>query len=236
MKTVINDLFDYKDLKIVQYKEGFRFSLDSILLAEFIKITPSVKKIIDLCTGNAPIPLILSTKTKATIKGVEIQEKIYNCANESVKINHKESQIEIIRDDCNNLKTLFDSESFDIVSCNPPYFKVNEGSFLNDTEEKRIARHEIKIDLEKIIKMAEYLLKNNGKFYLSHRVERFEEIYLVLKKYNFVVKRIQYIYSKPNDDAKLILIEATKNGKQGMVVNKPVLISEVKTYQNLFEE
>ena len=236
MKKVVNDLFDYEGLKIVQYKEGFCFSLDSILLAEFIKITPGIKNIIDLCTGNAPIPLILSTKTKAFIKGVEIQKEIYDSALESIKINKKETQIEIINEDCNLLRNIFESESFDVVSCNPPYFKINEGTYLNESKEKSIARHELKINLEGIINIAAYLLKNSGKFYLSHRVDRFEEITDTLKKYNFVIKRVQFVYSKPNDNAKIMLIEATKNGKKGMIVNKPIFVFDCKSYQNLFKE
>ena len=95
-KKVINDLVNYKNLKIMQDKNYFNFSLDSILLPNFVNITPNTKKILDLCTGNAPIPLILSTRTKANIIGVELQKEIYKLAIESVKLNHSDN-IEIIK-------------------------------------------------------------------------------------------------------------------------------------------
>ena len=75
-KEIINDLVYFDNLKIVQNKEYFNFSLDSVLLPNFCCLNKSIKKIMDLCTGNAPIPLILSTMTDADIIGVEIQ-KIY---------------------------------------------------------------------------------------------------------------------------------------------------------------
>ena len=83
-KMELNDLFDYPNLKIYQYKKYFKFSLDSILLAEFVKINKITQNILDLCTGNAAVPLILSTKTKAHIDGFEIQKEIFELAKESI--------------------------------------------------------------------------------------------------------------------------------------------------------
>ena len=87
-EKVINDLVYYDNLKIVQNKNYFNFSLDSVLLPNFVFLGQNTKMILDLCTGNAPVPLILSTKTNAKIYGVEIQKDIYNMAVESVKINN----------------------------------------------------------------------------------------------------------------------------------------------------
>ena len=76
MKRILNDLYDY-ELKIYQYDDKFKFSLDSILLAEFVELKPTTDLIVDFCTGNAPVPLILSTKTKAKIYGFELQKNIF---------------------------------------------------------------------------------------------------------------------------------------------------------------
>ena len=84
----INRLLNYKDLKIVQNTDWFKFSIDSVLLSNFVKITKNTTNIIDFCTGNAPIPLILSTKTRAKITGVEIQKDVYNLAKKSIEINN----------------------------------------------------------------------------------------------------------------------------------------------------
>jgi len=127
---VLNDLLNYKDLKIYQDNESFVFSLDSIILPNFITINKNTKRILDIGTGNAPIPLILSTKTNAKIVGVEIQESIALLAKKSVSYNKLDGQIEIINKDIKEAD--FEAESFDIVLSNPPYFKVAEKSYLSE--------------------------------------------------------------------------------------------------------
>ena len=146
MSNQINDLFDY-GLKIVQNNSYFKFSVDSILLAEFASLK-GVHKIVDLCCGNSSIALILSTKSSAKIYGVEYQKEIYNMALESVSINNLSDQIEIINDNVTNYNKYSQLDNPDIVICNPPYFKVSDNSIVNDNNIKSIARHEITIDLE----------------------------------------------------------------------------------------
>ena len=119
---VINDLLGYDGLKIVQDPELFSFSIDSILLASFATINRKTKRVIDLCSGNAPIPLYLSLRTKYPIVGVEIQKKPFQLAQKSVIINNKEEQIEIINDDLKGISKKFGQQSFDLVTCNPPFF------------------------------------------------------------------------------------------------------------------
>ena len=103
MEYVKNDLYDYDGLKIYQYDDKFKFSLDSILLAEFVEIKPGLKTVVDLCTGNGPVPLILSTKTNAKVYGIEIQKEIYKLAKLSVYENNLQDQIKLIND---NIKSV----------------------------------------------------------------------------------------------------------------------------------
>lgn len=139
---VLHDLVGYKNLKIYQNTDWFLFSLDSVLLANFVTINKKVKNIIDLGCGNAPIPLILSTKTNAHIIGVEIQKDSYNLAKKSVVYNKLDNQIELINIDMKELKKIYNSDSIDIITCNPPYFKYSSNSNINEDEHKVIARHE----------------------------------------------------------------------------------------------
>lgn len=227
----INDIVG-KNLKICQDTDFFKFSLESVLLPNFVHINLRDKKILDLCSGNAPIPLILSTKTKAKIYGVELQEEIYNLAIKSIKLNQKEDQIEILHEDVKNLKNRFIGDSFDIITVNPPYFKVNKTSYLNKNDIKTNARHETTLSLEELLKTVTYLLKNNGSFYMVHRTERFMEILEYLKQYNLTLKRLQFIYSYRGKDSKLFMLQATKNGRSGMIVEDPLYIyKEDGTYQ-----
>ena len=133
---IINRLLNYKDLKIIQNTEWFAFSLDSVLLANFVSINKSTKNIVDFCTGNAPIPLILSTKTNAKIIGVEIQKEIFDLANRSIKINKLNDRIELLNLNVKDLPKKYETDTFDIITCNPPYFKINDKSNLNMNETK----------------------------------------------------------------------------------------------------
>ena len=90
----------------------------------------------DFCCGNAPIPLILSTKTNSKITGVEIQKEVFSLAIKSVRLNNKEKQIEIINEDVKNLHNIYETDSFDLITCNPPYFKYKNSSNINNNNTK----------------------------------------------------------------------------------------------------
>ena len=113
-----------KNLKIIQRSDYFNFSIDSLLISEFINLTKNTKKILDIGTGNAVIPLFLSKRTSAKIYGVEIQEISYQLALRNISINNLNEQIYIIYDNIKNYLKYFTVGSFDIVLSNPPFFKV----------------------------------------------------------------------------------------------------------------
>ena len=220
----INDLVGYKNLKIVQNNDWFKFSLESVLLPCFVIINKNTNNILDLCTGNAPIPLVLSTKTKAKIFGVEIQKDVYELAKKSVEINNLSKQIEIINDDVKNISNKFESDTFDIITCNPPYFKDIDTSKKNDDIHKIIARHEVNLNMDDIAKVVRKLLKNDGKFYLVHRTERFLELTNLLMSYNIMPKRVRFIYPKEDSESNLFMLEAVKNGKVGLKLESPLYV------------
>ena len=116
-----------------------------------------------------------------------MQKEIYHLASESIKINNIKN-VNIINDDLKNLKNYFPGNNFDIITCNPPYFKVEKESLLNKNEIKSIARHEIYITLEEIIKTSYAMLKDKGKLYIIHRTDRMIELINLLTKYKFGIK------------------------------------------------
>jgi tRNA1(Val) A37 N6-methylase TrmN6 len=219
---VTNYLLGYKDLKIVQDSEMFSFSLDSVLLPNFVTINKKITNILDIGCGNAPIPLILSTKTNAKITGIEIQESVYDMAVESVKINNKEDQIKIINDDINEFYKNEETDKYDVITCNPPFFKYIESSNINKNDYKTIARHEVKLNLNQLFTIARKLLKNNGVIAIVHRPERFLDVVMEMKKNNIEPKRVQFIYPKTNMEANIMLIEGTKNGNPGLKILPPI--------------
>ena len=225
---VKNNLLNYKNAYIFQDTEYFKMSLDSLLLSKFVTINLRDKKILDLATGNAPIPMLLTYRTKAKIYGVEIQKAMYNLGRTSINENNMKDQISLINDDINNLANVFEPDTFDIITCNPPYFKTNNALFENDNKIKSMARHEKTLSLEDVFKISRYLLKNNGKLAMIHRSERFMEILLLMKKYNFEPKKIRFVYPNKEKDSDLVLIECTLNGKSGVKVMKPLYVYDKK--------
>ena len=219
---VTNYLLGYENLKIIQDNEMFNFSLDSVLLPNFITINESTKNILDIGTGNAPIPLILSEKTKAKIIGLEIQKEVSEMAKESVKMNNLENQITIICEDAKEYAKEMTPEYFDIITCNPPYFEVKENSRFNKNDYKTIARHEVTLNLNDILKIARKLLKNGGTIGLVHRPERLIDILTTMRENNIEPKKIRLIYPGKNKEANILLIEGKKNGKKGLKILPPL--------------
>lgn len=212
-----NRLLDF-DMIIYQDDEWFKFSLDSVLLVNFVTLNLRCKKVIDLATGNAPIPMLLTCKTKAFIDGIELQKCVYELGMQSILENKLEDRIHLICGDVRNIRRYYSSDSYDTVLCNPPYFNVNKEGYFNDNEVKMIARHEVTLTLDDVLKSAVYLLKNGGNIAMVHRTERFCEIIDAMKKYNLQPKKVQFIYPKIGRNSDLFLIEATKNGNSGLKV------------------
>lgn len=222
---VKNRLLDF-DAVIYQNDDWFKFSLDSVLLVNFVTLNLKCKKIMDFATGNAAIPMLLSYKTKSSIYGIELQKCVYDLGVKSIDENLMNDQIKLLNIDVKDTKCFFDSDSFDVVLCNPPYFKINgDDGYLNENEVKRIARHEVSLKLEDILINARYLLKNGGFFCMVHRSERFIEIITKMKEYNIEPKKIQFIYSKNGKNSELFLIEGVKNGKSGLKVLPAFIVS-----------
>ena len=228
---VLNDLFDY-DYKIYQDSDYFKFSLDSILLAEFVNLN-NQDSVLDMCTGNAPIPMILSSKKRnIEVDGVEIQEDIYNLAKESIAYNKLVNSIYI--HNC-NISDFNSHKKYDIITCNPPYFKKNSAIINTTSNIKAIARHEIFITLEECFQLSKKHLKDDGVFYLVHRPERIDEILNLCDKYKYGISKICFIFTKENTKAKVLLIEMLNNKRNNIkIYNKN--ISGLKTYKNIFKE
>ena len=220
---MLNDLLNY-ELKIYQDVDAFKFSIDSVLLAEFVNINFRAKNIIDFCSGNAPIPMILSTKFNKNIVGVEIQKDIYSLGLKSIEYNKIEN-IKFLNMDVKELSNYFDY-NFDIITCNPPYFKYNNDSIININSSKAIARHEIMITLEDVISVSSKIINDSGSLYLVHRCDRLVEILDLLKKYNFGLRRLQFVYDSMNSQSCFLLIEAKYKCKDDLKVLEPLYIDK----------
>lgn len=219
----IDQLFS-TDVKIIQNRDVFSYSIDSVLLSRFPKI-PSRGLIVDLCSGNGAVGLFASARTKAPILEIEIQERLADMAERSIQLNQLKDQVQMINDDLKNLLNHVPRTSVDLILCNPPYFKVSETSKKNVSEHYLLARHEITTNLEEICDIARHALKSNGRIAMVHRPDRFLDIIDTMRKYNLAPKRIQFVYPKMGKDANMLLIEAIKDGStDGLKILPPLFV------------
>ena len=219
----INYLLGYENLKIYQDTEMFNFSLDSVLLPNFVTITKKTKRILDIGTGNAVIPMILTTKTDALIDAVEIQKDVYELGKKSIELNNLQDKINIMNQDIKEYSKNMETDTYDVITCNPPFFKVTETSNLNMNDYKTIARHEVKLNLDDIMSIGRKLLKNNGNIAIVHRTDRLIDIITTMRKYNIEPKKIRFIYPKKNTESNIVLVEGTKNGNPGLKILSPLV-------------
>lgn len=225
---VKNRLLNYSGYYIYQDTDFFKMSLDSVLLANFVTINLRDKNIIDLATGNAPIPMFLSFRTKAHIYGVELQKEIFDLGIKSVNENNMNEQIDLINADVNNLYSRFKSDFFDVITCNPPYFRTNNDAFVNNSLIKAKARHEKTLSFEDVCKISRYLLRTNGRLAIIHRTERLMEIVDIMKSYDIEPKKIRFVYPNHKKDSDLVLIEGVKGGRTGLKLLSPLFVYDKK--------
>lgn len=229
-EEVIHDLLGYDGLKIIQRPDMFNFSLDSTLLADFVTPLSKTKKILDMGTGNAPIPLFLSLKTTASIIGIDIQEEVYDLAKRSVELNHLQDQITIKLQDIKGLHKQYKNGEFDIITCNPPFFKYKNSSHINESDYKTIARHEVLVTLDDIVMESKRLLKTKGSLYIVHRTERLIDIIETLRQHAFSIKRMRFVYPKQSVESNMVLIEASNNGQTSLTLLPPLFVHEGESY------
>ncbi|MGT2925808.1 tRNA1(Val) (adenine(37)-N6)-methyltransferase [Streptococcus cuniculipharyngis] len=220
----VDQLFS-TDVKIIQNREVFSYSLDSVLLSRFPQYPQRKGLIVDLCSGNGAVALFASSQTPVKILAVELQERLADMAKRSVILNQLEEQVDIIQDDLKHLLDHVPASQVDLIVCNPPYFKDRESSKKNLSEHYLLARHEITTNLDEICRVSQQALKSNGRLAMVHRPDRFLEIMDTLKKYKLAPKRVQFIYPKLGKEANMLLIEAIKDGSlEGFKILPPLIV------------
>lgn len=221
-----------KNYKILQKIDHYSMSTDSFLLPYFANIPESSKKkIIELCSGNGGISIILREKSQAQIEMLEIQEDLVELSRRSIELN-KLTGINVKNGDIKKIKDYYKPSSFDYVICNPPYFPVKNMPNQREKFNHNISRHEILCNLSDVIKSIKYLLKQNGKFSLVHRTYRISDIISECGKNNLAIKRIRFVYSKESsDNSKIVLVEGSISNVSDIKVEQPLYIyKEDDTY------
>ncbi len=221
-EETLDTLFEGR-LKILQKKSGYRFSIDALLLAHFTEFRPK-DRVLDLGTGCGIIPLILIFHHKVEgVIGVEIQPSLADLARRNAALNRASTKIQIWERDVKELAGKRWRETFDSVLCNPPYRRLGTGR-INPRLEKAVARHEIKATLEDVLRAAYHLLKDKGRLSLIYPSSRAVDLIQALRKFHLEPKRWQFVHSRWNDEARLLLAEAVKGGHPHAQVLPPFII------------
>ncbi|HCC07076.1 MAG TPA: SAM-dependent methyltransferase [Clostridiales bacterium] len=218
----IDDL-EIKNYHIIQNKKMFCFGVDAVLLSDFARVKKD-DTVLDMCTGNGVIAMLLEAKTEAKyITGIDILEKNIDMANRSIKMNEQTDKVCFIQGDVNDSREIFKEKEFDIITCNPPYMENNKG-LKNEITEKIIARHEVLCTLEDIISNASSVLTHNGRIYMIHRPHRLTDIIHIMKKYKIELKRLRNVYPTIDKPPTMILVEGVKHAKPYLVIDQPLII------------
>lgn len=212
-----------ENLKIIQKKKGFRFTLDSVLLAHFATVK-SGDRIVDLGTGTGVIPLLLTTRNKKIrIIAVEIQEELVEMARRSVTLNNLEDKITITRGDIKDIHHHLGGGTHTLITANPPYWTVGEG-LLSLNRGRAISRHELACNFEDVVKSAGKLLNYQGRFAFIYPSERLLDSFLLLRKYNLEPRRLRFVHSDLARPARYFLLEARKNAPPDLKVLPPLVV------------
>ena len=210
-------------LKILQAKNGYRFSIDPVLLSAFI---PSLNnaRLVDLGTGNGIIPLLLAARKEAqSITGVEIQPDMVERARRSVELNGLEETIRIVPGDIRELPEELPAGGYDVVTVNPPYRAPDTGRVAPGSE-RAMARHELSGGLADFLNAAASLLKSGGRFYIVYLADRVAELLSEMRSCRLEPKRLRTVHPHEGEAARMVLVEGRKGGRQGMVVEAPLII------------
>ena len=210
------DDLQFNNLFIIQDTKGYCFTSDAVALANFVKVK-SGGKLVDLCSGSGVIGILASAKNKVskTIL-VEIQECLADMSKRSIEYNGLDT-IEVVNAPLQNVSKTIGVGVYDTVVCNPPYKKCGTAKLLNENESIAIARHELTVTLEEIVKEASVLLKFGGEFYIINKEERLTDMMVLLRKYHLEPKVLKVLPSTKG--ANVVMLKAKKGGKSGIEIS-----------------
>jgi tRNA1Val (adenine37-N6)-methyltransferase len=223
----LDTLFDGR-LFCLQHKQGYRFSIDAVLLAHFVKLAPG-SKVLDLGGGCGVISLILAYRyPDISLTVFELQPDLVDLIHKNIDLNDEKSggfreRIEVIEGDMRKIKSFISAGDFDWVVCNPPYRRTGTGR-LNRESEQAVARHEVTTDLTEVLSAISFAVRTRGRASVIYPAARSVSLIQGMRSHFLEPKRLQIVYSYPGSDARLVLIEAVKGGKEDLTIVPPFYV------------
>jgi len=229
------ELFDGR-LKLYQQRQGYRFSVDSILLGDFARERVA-GRVIDLGTGSGVLAVLLSRiEAVREIMGIEVQEDLAALAQKNILYNTCGDKVTIIRADIRELKEQFSATSFDAVISNPPFYPIKSG-LLNEDSVKAVSRHELHGTLADFLSISAYLLKHSGAFLTIFPCSRIGDLIEEMRTVKLEPKTLRFIHPKIEEPANLVLVEGIKGaGKEARVLPPLALFDAEGSYSRQARE
>jgi tRNA1Val (adenine37-N6)-methyltransferase len=227
-------------LKIRQSKRGYRFNLDSIILAHFVDLKSRTVNL-DLGCGNGVIALVLAKRyVQSRWHGLEVQHALADLAQNNVEQNGLDHRVIIDKGDAREIKKIYQPYSFDNIVFNPPYRKLDSGR-INPLPEKAVARHEIKGSLSEFLSASKYLLKPKGRVFTIYPAARMVELISLFRKKDIEPKRMKLVFSDAASTAEFVLVEGRSGSREELKMEPPLFIYEehkeyTKNMKNIFTD
>jgi tRNA1Val (adenine37-N6)-methyltransferase len=210
-------------ITVIQPKKGHRFTLDSLLLADFCRIRPR-DRVIEPGSGTGIISLLLAKKfPKTWFVADEFDPQAYFLLCQNILRNGLGNIVSVDRD-IKYLNRVIAPNSFDVIIANPPYVKFGTGR-KSPVVERQTARHDQTASLPLWLNL-QVLLKNKGRYFLIFPAQRATELMSLLQNNKLESKRLRFVHPRMNKPASLILLEAIKGGGMGMEILPPLIVHE----------
>ena len=222
MKETLNTL-SIGNIQLLQGENGYRYSLDPILLSRFVRIKKSAR-VVDLGSGCGILPILLAKlSTAEELIGIELQASLAVRSVRNVKLNSLQDRVHILPGDIRNIRNLLPAGSIDLVVSNPPYRSLASGRIAPGSE-RATARHELSGGLADFVASAKWLLKNGGSFAVIYLAERLPELMAAMVAVGIEPKRLRMVHSRQDAPAKIVLLDGCRGGRPGLKVEKPLYI------------
>ena len=216
---ILDEFLDGR-LRLIQSARGYRFSIDAILLSQFVTIKPG-DVVVDLGAGCGIISLILLLeKPVGYVIALEIQKQLVDQAVRNAALNGVMDRMGVLLGDLRQVPLC--RSIADVVVCNPPYRGPGSGR-VNPDFERAIARHEIMASLNDILSAANSVLKPKGRVAVIYPAGRLVDLIVRMRAFDYEPKRMQVVYPSMEEESKLVLVEGVRGGKGGVKVLPPLI-------------
>ena len=193
-------------LLLYQEESGFLFNSDAHFLYDFISKSVPKGRVLDVGCGCGIVGLLLKRDFDIDLTGIDIQEHNIFLSQINAKVNSLEGRFVL-----SDFKEFEDSDKFDLIISNPPYY--HDGVSKSENSSIFISRYSSNLSLEEFIKKSNSLIKPRGSLIFCYDAKQIQDILWLLLKYKFKVNKLRFVYGRIDKESHLVLVEAKKSSK-----------------------